>query len=145
MLVGLPGEGESSVDERSSCLYFFGVIGCRPGDLLVDRGAGFVVMMTKAGLLLPASRGTGILGRSRRRRRHCAACGGRSSCLIGMDGRGMTPRIDRERVLGRLDAFNRTGAVPGGGKCRLAPSDEDRAGRLPPAPMRLRVMKGGKR
>ena len=41
----------------------------------------------------------------------------------------MTPRIDRERLLGRLAAFNRIGALPGGGNCRLALSDEDRAGR----------------
>ena len=51
----------------------------------------------------------------------------------------------RERLLGRLETFNRTSALPGGGKRRLAPGDEDRAGRLPPAPMRLRVVKGGKR
>src|SRR6516164_8917996 len=45
--------------------------------------------------------------------------------------RGMTtsPRIDLDRLLGRLDAFNRIGALPGGGNCRLALSDEDRAGR----------------
>jgi N-carbamoyl-L-amino-acid hydrolase len=41
----------------------------------------------------------------------------------------MTPRIDRERLLGRLDSFNRIGALPGGGNCRLALSDDDRAGR----------------
>jgi N-carbamoyl-L-amino-acid hydrolase len=40
-----------------------------------------------------------------------------------------SPRIDRERLLGRLDTFNRIGALPGGGNCRLALSDEDRAGR----------------
>src|SRR5499426_2202264 len=40
-----------------------------------------------------------------------------------------TPRIDLDRLLGRLDAFNRIGALPGGGNCRLALSDEDRAGR----------------
>src|SRR5215469_16245158 len=39
------------------------------------------------------------------------------------------PRIDLDRLLGRLDAFNRIGALPGGGVCRLALSDEDRAGR----------------
>src|SRR5258708_39148204 len=39
------------------------------------------------------------------------------------------PRIDLNRLLGRLDAFNRIGALPGGGNCRLALSDEDRAGR----------------
>ena len=38
----------------------------------------------------------------------------------------MTPRIDRERLLGRLDSFNRIGALAGGGNWRLAPSDEDR-------------------
>src|SRR5262252_8090179 len=45
--------------------------------------------------------------------------------------RGMTtsPRIDLDRLLGRLDEFNRIGALPGGGNCRLALSDEDRAGR----------------
>src|SRR5262249_30809413 len=45
--------------------------------------------------------------------------------------RAMTtsPRIDLDRLLGRLDAFNRIGALPGGGNCRLALSDEDRAGR----------------
>jgi N-carbamoyl-L-amino-acid hydrolase len=40
-----------------------------------------------------------------------------------------SPRIDRERLLGRLDTFNRIGALPGGGNCRLALSDEDREGR----------------
>ena len=39
------------------------------------------------------------------------------------------PRIDIDRLLGRLDSFNRIGALPGGGNCRLALSDEDRAGR----------------
>jgi N-carbamoyl-L-amino-acid hydrolase len=39
------------------------------------------------------------------------------------------PRIDRDRLLGRLERFNRIGALPGGGNCRLALSDEDRAGR----------------
>jgi N-carbamoyl-L-amino-acid hydrolase len=39
------------------------------------------------------------------------------------------PRIDRARLLGRLETFNRIGALPGGGNCRLALSDEDRAGR----------------
>src|SRR5262249_50737856 len=45
--------------------------------------------------------------------------------------RGMTtsPRIDLDRLLGRLDEFNRIGALPGGGNCRLALRDEDRAGR----------------
>jgi beta-ureidopropionase / N-carbamoyl-L-amino-acid hydrolase len=41
----------------------------------------------------------------------------------------MTPRINRDRLLGRLETFNRIGALPGGGNCRLALSDEDRAGR----------------
>src|SRR6266550_2427419 len=50
--------------------------------------------------------------------------------MRGEEG-GMTasPRIDLDRLLGRLDAFNRIGALPGGGNCRLALSDEDRAGR----------------
>jgi N-carbamoyl-L-amino-acid hydrolase len=41
----------------------------------------------------------------------------------------MTPRIDRARLLGRLDAFNRIGALQGGGVCRLALTDADRDGR----------------
>jgi beta-ureidopropionase / N-carbamoyl-L-amino-acid hydrolase len=41
----------------------------------------------------------------------------------------MPPRINRDRLLGRLETFNRIGALPGGGNCRLALSDEDRAGR----------------
>ena len=40
-----------------------------------------------------------------------------------------SPRIDLNRLLGRLDEFNRIGALPGGGNCRLALSEEDRAGR----------------
>jgi beta-ureidopropionase / N-carbamoyl-L-amino-acid hydrolase len=40
-----------------------------------------------------------------------------------------SPRIDLDRLLGRLEAFNRIGALPGGGNCRLALGDEDRAGR----------------
>src|SRR5260370_25920857 len=45
-------------------------------------------------------------------------------------GAGMTtPRIDLDRLLGRLDAFNRIGALRGGGTCGLALSDEDRAAR----------------
>jgi N-carbamoyl-L-amino-acid hydrolase len=40
-----------------------------------------------------------------------------------------SPQIDLDRLLGRLDAFNRIGALPGGGNCRLALSEEDRAGR----------------
>src|SRR6266581_879246 len=38
-------------------------------------------------------------------------------------------RIDPARLFGRLERFNRIGALPGGGNCRLALSDEDRAGR----------------
>jgi len=38
-------------------------------------------------------------------------------------------RIDRARVLARIDALARIGAIDGGGVCRLALSDEDRAGR----------------
>jgi N-carbamoyl-L-amino-acid hydrolase len=41
----------------------------------------------------------------------------------------MTPRIDLGRLLARLDEFNRIGALAGGGNCRLALTDEDRAGR----------------
>jgi len=41
----------------------------------------------------------------------------------------MTPRIDLDRLVRRLETFNRIGALPGGGNCRLALSDEDRAGR----------------
>jgi beta-ureidopropionase / N-carbamoyl-L-amino-acid hydrolase len=40
-----------------------------------------------------------------------------------------SPRIDLDRLLGRLDRFNQIGALPGGGNCRLALTDEDRAGR----------------
>jgi beta-ureidopropionase / N-carbamoyl-L-amino-acid hydrolase len=40
-----------------------------------------------------------------------------------------SPRINRARLLERLETFNRIGALPGGGNCRLALSDEDRAGR----------------
>src|SRR5262249_48681937 len=40
-----------------------------------------------------------------------------------------SPRINRERLIRRLATFNRIGALPGGGNCRLALSDEDRAGR----------------
>src|SRR5262245_16705975 len=50
---------------------------------------------------------------------HCGALGGQA----------MTPRINRDRLLGRLETFNRHGAVPGGVHCRLAVADEDRAGR----------------
>src|SRR5262249_54381481 len=50
----------------------------------------------------------------------------------GLRGPGrarMIPRIDLDRLLGRLDTFNQIGALPGGGNCRLALTDEDRAGR----------------
>jgi N-carbamoyl-L-amino-acid hydrolase len=40
-----------------------------------------------------------------------------------------SPRIDPFRLIGRLDSFNQIGALPGGGNCRLALSDEDCAGR----------------
>jgi N-carbamoyl-L-amino-acid hydrolase len=40
-----------------------------------------------------------------------------------------SPRINLDRLLGRLDTFNQIGALPGGGNCRLALSDDDRAGR----------------
>jgi beta-ureidopropionase / N-carbamoyl-L-amino-acid hydrolase len=40
-----------------------------------------------------------------------------------------SPRINLDRLLGRLDTFNRIGALPDGGNCRLALSDDDRAGR----------------
>src|SRR5258708_6808433 len=40
-----------------------------------------------------------------------------------------SPRINLDRLTGRLDTFNQIGALPGGGVCRLALSDEDRAGR----------------
>ena len=38
-------------------------------------------------------------------------------------------RVDAERLLGRLDALAQIGAIEGGGCCRLALSDEDKAGR----------------
>jgi N-carbamoyl-L-amino-acid hydrolase len=38
-------------------------------------------------------------------------------------------RIDADRLLGRLDRLARIGAIEGGGCCRLALTDEDRAGR----------------
>ncbi|MCC6775689.1 MAG: Zn-dependent hydrolase [Hyphomicrobiales bacterium] len=41
----------------------------------------------------------------------------------------MTPRIDRDRLLASIATFNRIGALPGGGNCRLALSDADREGR----------------
>src|SRR5262249_34963123 len=49
--------------------------------------------------------------------------------MRGGAGMRTSPRIDLNRLLGRLDAFNRIGALPGGGVCRLALGDEDRAGR----------------
>ena len=39
------------------------------------------------------------------------------------------PGIDLDRLVGRLETFNRIGALPGGGNCRLALSDADREGR----------------
>jgi N-carbamoyl-L-amino-acid hydrolase len=47
----------------------------------------------------------------------------------GGKARTMGLSIDARRLLARLDEFNRIGALPGGGNCRLALSDEDRAGR----------------
>ena len=38
-------------------------------------------------------------------------------------------RIDQDRLVGRLEALGEIGALPGGGVCRLALSDEDRQGR----------------
>jgi N-carbamoyl-L-amino-acid hydrolase len=38
-------------------------------------------------------------------------------------------RIDADRLLGRLDRLAQIGAIEGGGCCRLALTDEDRAGR----------------
>lgn len=38
-------------------------------------------------------------------------------------------RIDLDRLLGRLDALAQVGAIAGGGVCRLALSEEDKAGR----------------
>src|SRR5215475_13704401 len=49
--------------------------------------------------------------------------------MRGGAGMRISPRIDLNRLLGRLDAFNRIGALPAGGNCRLALTDEDRAGR----------------
>ena len=40
-----------------------------------------------------------------------------------------TLRIDVARLGARLDALGNVGAIAGGGVCRLALSDEDRAGR----------------
>jgi len=39
------------------------------------------------------------------------------------------PRIDRSRLLNRLDALGQVGAIDGGGVCRLALTDADGAGR----------------
>ncbi|MCH9679981.1 MAG: Zn-dependent hydrolase [Deltaproteobacteria bacterium] len=39
------------------------------------------------------------------------------------------PRIDIDRLLRRIHALGEIGALPGGGACRLALSDEDRRGR----------------
>jgi hypothetical protein len=41
----------------------------------------------------------------------------------------MIPRINRDRLLGRLETCNRIETLPDGGHWRLALSDEDRAGR----------------
>ncbi len=41
----------------------------------------------------------------------------------------MTPTIDIARLMGRIDALARVGALDGGGVCRLALTDEDRRGR----------------
>jgi N-carbamoyl-L-amino-acid hydrolase len=41
----------------------------------------------------------------------------------------MRPRIDGERLLGRLQHLGEIGALPGGGVCRLALTDADREGR----------------
>ena len=38
-------------------------------------------------------------------------------------------RIDADRLMRRLDALAEIGAIEGGGCCRLALTDEDRAGR----------------
>jgi N-carbamoyl-L-amino-acid hydrolase len=38
-------------------------------------------------------------------------------------------RIDLDRLLARLDALARVGAIEGGGVCRVALSDADKAGR----------------
>jgi len=40
-----------------------------------------------------------------------------------------TPRVDGDRLLGRLAALAEVGAIDGGGVCRLALTDADRAGR----------------
>ncbi|MDH3317645.1 MAG: Zn-dependent hydrolase, partial [Gammaproteobacteria bacterium] len=38
-------------------------------------------------------------------------------------------RINLQRLLGRIDALAQLGPIEGGGVCRLALSDEDKAGR----------------
>ena len=38
-------------------------------------------------------------------------------------------RINGERLLGRIEELALIGAIDGGGSCRLALTDEDRAGR----------------
>src|SRR5262245_40445598 len=53
----------------------------------------------------------------------------RAELIARSRGQAMTPPINRDRLLDRLETFNRIGALPGGGNCRLALSDEDRAGR----------------
>ncbi len=40
-----------------------------------------------------------------------------------------TPRIDLDRLMGRIEALGRVGALPGGGVCRLALTAEDGEGR----------------
>ena len=80
---------------------------------------------------MPASAGAGI---SLVRAAAAARAPGTAAefiAVIERERRGMTtsPRIDLDRLLGRLETFNRIGALPGGGNCRLALSDEDRAGR----------------
>ena len=42
---------------------------------------------------------------------------------------GTALRLDPARLMARLEGFGRIGALPGGGVCRLALSDADRAGR----------------
>ena len=38
---------------------------------------------------------------------------------------GSELRIDRERLLGRIEALGQAGALAGGGVCRLALTDDD--------------------
>ena len=83
-------------------------------------------------LLLLANAGDGNLASARRRSCPCARRGRLNFAWpSGKSARGMTtsPRIDLDRLLGRFERFNRIGALPGGGVCRLALSNEDRAGR----------------